>query len=169
MTTAMATKTKKPTKKSTKKPAKKAVAKKKTAKKPVAKKPAAKKSASKPAPRADFGKPIDGFLAKQPPTLRAIVEALRAMIEEAAPTAQASAQVGHAVLHRRRHDDGRGRRAQGARESDPSWPGRTYDDPDGLLVGEGTTGKHMKLASVDQIPKDTVRGWLETAAKRVGG
>ena len=40
--------------------------------------------------RADFGAPVDGFFAKQPPHLRAILEVMRALVEEAAPEATAS-------------------------------------------------------------------------------
>ena len=123
----------------------------------------------KPRPRADFGRPIDGFLAKQPPQLRAIVDELRAMIEEAAPTAQALLKWGMPFFS----IDGTMMVAVGAHKAHVNLilpgPAGTYDDPQGLLVGEGTTGKHMKLQSVDEIPRDTVRGWLEIAAKRVGG
>src|SRR5689334_15518260 len=38
-----------------------------------------------PARRADFGAPIDGFFAKQPPALREILLALRKIVEEVAP------------------------------------------------------------------------------------
>src|ERR1700742_1495124 len=73
--------------KSAKKAAKKTAAK-KTA--PAAKKTAAKKAApaaKKFGARADLGAPVDGFFAKQPPQLAPLLEALRAMIDEAAPEA----------------------------------------------------------------------------------
>lgn len=85
--TAHMAKPKKSTKKPAKKAAKKPAAKKPAAKKPAAKKPAKKKPAAmakKPAPRADYGKSIDGFLAKQPPNLRKIVDSLHDLIMEAA-------------------------------------------------------------------------------------
>jgi hypothetical protein len=59
------------------------------------KKPAAKTSAAKkPAPRADFGAPIEGFFAKQPAHLRAILDELRKLVEEAAPDADSSLKWG---------------------------------------------------------------------------
>jgi uncharacterized protein YdhG (YjbR/CyaY superfamily) len=45
-------------------------------------------------PRADFGQPIDEFLAKQPAHLRVILDALRALVAEAAPTAPAALKWG---------------------------------------------------------------------------
>jgi hypothetical protein len=40
------------------------------------------------AKRADLGKPIDGFFARQPAHLRTILDTLRKLIKEAAPEAQ---------------------------------------------------------------------------------
>ncbi len=175
MTAPMAKKsTRKPAPAKKKKPAKKAPAKKTAAKKTPAKKAPAKKAAAKkvaakkPAPRADFGRPIDGFLAKQPASLRAIVDTLRDLIMEAAPTAEASLKWGMPFFS----VSGEMMVAVGAHKAHVNLilpgPAGTYDDPDGLLVGEGTTGRHMKLTSADQIPAATIRRWLATAAKRVG-
>ena len=47
----------------------------------------------------------------------------------------------------------------------PGPPG-TYADPDGRLQGDGKTGKHLKLRSIDELPRTAVRGWLKTAAAR---
>lgn len=163
---------KKPTtkKSAVKVPAKKPVKKpavKKAVKKPVAK--AIKKpAATKPGPRADYGKPIDAFLTKQPPNLKKIVDTLHDLVMEAAPTAHASLKWGQAFFA----VGGEMLVAIAAHKAHvnlilPGPPG-TYADPDGLLVGEGSTGKHVKLTSVDQIPTGHVRRWLSTAAKRVG-
>jgi hypothetical protein len=165
-----------PTKKPAKKPAKKSVAKKPAAKKPAAKKPAAKnpaaknpapeKPAPKMAPRADFGQPVDGFFKKQPPHLRPITDALRALVTEAAPDATSSIKWGmpfYAV--------GEGMMcAIGAHKSHVnlilSGPPGTFDDPDGLLAGDGKTGRHLKVTRVDELPRDDVRRWLRIAADR---
>src|SRR5688500_1495880 len=48
---------------------------------------AKKKTVKKHGPRADFGAPVDGFFAKQPPHLRAILEELRTVIEKTVPAA----------------------------------------------------------------------------------
>lgn len=117
-----------------------------------------------PARRADFGAPIDGFFARQPAPQRAILDALRAMIEEAAPDATASIKwgmpffsVGGAMMV-----------AMGSHKAHvnlilPGAPG-TYADPDGRLEGEGKTGQHLKLRTLDDLPRAAVRGWLRQAA-----
>ena len=46
------------------------------------------------ATRADLGAPIDGFFAKQPPAIRAILEALRRLVDEVAPEASSSLKWG---------------------------------------------------------------------------
>lgn len=119
----------------------------------------------KPAPRADFGKPIDGFVAKQPPALRAIVEALRALIAEAMPNATASLKWGMPFYARGKTTLA----AIGAHKAHvnlllPGPPG-TYPDPDGLLEGDGKTGRRLVLRSLDELPRKTVRAWLKIAAQ----
>ena len=116
--------------------------------------------------RKDLGAPVDGFFAKQPPHLRPILDQLRAMIAEAAPEATATTKwgmpfysVGPNTLC-----------ALAAFKAHvnlilPGPPG-TYADPDGLLEGDGKTGKHLKLRSPDLLPRAAVRGWLRTAATR---
>ncbi len=136
------------------------------AKKPVvkAKKPA--KAPIKRGPRADFGKPVEGFFAKQPPALRAITNALRDLVEQAAPDATASLKWGMPV-----YVIGDGMMcAIGAHKAHVnlilSGPPGTFEDPDDRLTGDGKTGRHLKLTSVDDLPRDAVRGWLATAAER---
>jgi hypothetical protein len=131
-------------------------------KKPAAKKPTAA-APKRMAARADLGAPIDGFFAKQPPALRAIVDALRAEIEKAAPTATSSLKWGMPFWTL----DGAMFIAVSAHKSHvnlvlPGPPG-TYADPEGLLEGEGKTGKHLKVRSLDELPRTQVRAWLKTA------
>jgi hypothetical protein len=158
--------------------AKKPVGKKPAAKKPVAKKPAAKAkakppaaakpAAAKPAPpparRADYGAPVETFFARQPPHLRPILEQLRALVGEVVPGATATIKwgmpfysVGDTMVC-----------AFGAHKAHVnlilSGPPGTFRDPDGLLAGDGKTGRHLKLTSLDDLPDDTVRDWLRTAA-----
>jgi len=47
----------------------------------------------------------------------------------------------------------------------PGPPG-TYADPDGLLEGDGKTGRHLKVRALDTFPREAVRGWLQTAFER---
>jgi hypothetical protein len=128
------------------------------------KKPAA--ATSKPAPRKDLGAPVDGFFARQPTSLRPILDQLRAMIGQAAPAATSAIKWGMpfysvgpnmmcAVAAFKAH----------VNLILPGPPG-TYADPDGLLEGDGKTGKHLKLRAPDELPRAAIRGWLKTAALR---
>ena len=125
--------------------------------------PAARK---KPAPRADLGKPIDGFFKRQAAALQPIARALRALIESAAPEARSSIKwgmpffmIGDSMVC-----------AIGAHKAHVnlilSGPPGTFSDPDGLLSGDGKTGRHLKLTANDTIPTAAVRGWLRTAVAR---
>jgi hypothetical protein len=146
----------------------KASARKKTAvakKKPGVKAPAAKK----PAARADLGAPVEGFLVRQPAPLRAILDELRRLVDEAAPEATSALkwgmpfyQVGGNVLCALA-----GFKAH-VNLILPGPPG-TYTDPDGLLEGDGKTGKHLKVRQLEDLPRAAVRGWLRTAASRARG
>ena len=150
---------------------KKVAAKKVAAKKVAAPKVAAPKvDARKVGPtktwsaRADLGAPIDGFFARQPPELRAILEALRAEVARAAPKAEAAIKWGMPFFTL----DGEMMCALGAHKSHVNLilagPPGTYGDPEGRLEGEGKTGKHLKLRTLASLPRAAVRGWLRTAA-----
>ena len=139
--------------------------------KPKAKSPAKKPVATATAktkfgPRKDLGAPVEGFFAKQPPHLRSVLDQLRTMIAEAAPEATAATKWGMpfysvganmvcALAAFKAH----------VNLILPGPPG-TYADPDGLLEGDGKTGKHLKLRPPDTLPRAAVRGWLRTAAAR---
>lgn len=123
--------------------------------------------------RADFGAPVDAFFAKQPPKLKAILDALRALVEEAAPDATASIKWGNAFYSL----EGETVCALAGFKAHvnlilPGAPG-AFADPDGLLEGEGKTGQHLKLRALDELPREAVRGWLrataEAARKKAAG
>jgi hypothetical protein len=120
--------------------------------------------AAKWGPRADLGAPLDGFFARQPPELRAILEALRAEVERAAPGAVGAIKWGMPFYTL----EGEMMCALGAHKSHVNLilagPPGTYTDPDGRLEGEGKTGKHLKLRALAELPRAAVRGWLQTAA-----
>jgi len=40
-----------------------------------------------------------------------------------------------------------------------------FNDPARRLSGEGKTGRHLKLTTLDELPRDAVRGWLRTAVE----
>jgi hypothetical protein len=142
-----------------------------TAARPAGTKPATTTAAvaRKPAPRADFGAPIDGFFARQPPPLRAILEQLRSLVEAAAPDAVAALKWGMPVYT----IDGTILCALGGHKSHVnlilSGPPDAFADPDRRLTGEARTGRHLKLTAADAIPRQVVRAWLATAAKLARG
>jgi hypothetical protein len=115
------------------------------------------------AQRADFGAPIDGFFAKQPPELRAILQALRELVERAAPDATASLKWGMPV-----YTIGRTMMcALGGHKKHVNLvlagPPGAFVDPGGKLTGGGKTGRHLTLRHIDELPHAAVRGWLRTA------
>jgi len=115
--------------------------------------------------RADFGAPIDGFFAKQPPHLRSVLEELRRMVEEVAPDAAASIKWGMPF-----YSIGRTMMcALGGHKSHVNLilagPPGSFADPEGRLEGAGKTGRHLTLRSLDELPRAAVRGWLRTAVE----
>lgn len=98
--------------------------------------------------------------------LRPITEELRKLVDEAAPDARSSIKwgmpfytLGEAMLC-----------AIGAHKGHVnlilSGPAETFDDPHGRLTGEGKTGRHLKLISLAELPREEVRGWLKSAVAR---
>ena len=120
-------------------------------------------------PRADLGAPIDNFFVRQPPHLRPILDELRRMVEAAAPAASSTIKWGMpfftigenmvcALAGFKAH----------VNLILPGPPG-TYADPNNWLEGDGKTGKHLKLRSLDELPRATVQEWLRTATARAQG
>jgi len=146
-------------------PAKKAVKSKAKAKAVAKPKAAAKPGAAKKyGQRADLGAPIDGFFAKQPAGLRAILEALRGYADEAAPEAEKSLKWGMPVYT----VGGAMMCALGGHKSHVNLvlagPPNIFADPSGRLTGTAKTGRHLKLRTLDELPRDAVRCWLRAAA-----
>lgn len=128
--------------------------------------PAKKKSApSKPAPRADYGLPIDAFFGKQPPPLQPILKQLRQLIEAAAPDATSQLKWGMPFYE----IGGKTMCAIGGHKAHVNLilhgPAGTYPDAKGLLEGESKQGCHLKLRAGDTVPTAEVKKWLGIAAK----
>jgi hypothetical protein len=132
---------------------------------PARKAPAKKAPAKKMAPRADLGAPIAGFFARQPAAQRAILEALRGLVDQVAPDAESSLKWGMPFFTL----GGEMWCALASFKSHVNLilagPPGSFADPRGLLDGDGKTGRHLKLRSVDEIPRAAVLGWLRTGAK----
>lgn len=129
-------------------------------------KPAANAATAKPpARRADFGAPIGAFFEKQPPHLRAILVELHRMILETAPGAEASLKWGMPWFTL----NGRMICSLGAHKAHLNLilmgPSTIFDDPGNVLSGASANGRHLKLTSLDELPRAAVRKWLRAAVK----
>ena len=127
-------------------------------------KAAKKVAAKKPSPRADFGKPVDGFFANQGAAIGPILDRLRTLIQEVAPTAEASLKWGQPFYTL----DGAMFCALGAHKAHVNLilagPAETFADPRGLLEGEGKTGRRLVVKSVSDIPAADIKRWLKAGA-----
>jgi hypothetical protein len=121
-------------------------------------------TSKRPASRADLGAPVEGWFARQPQPHRAILDALRELVREAAPEAQGSLKWGMpfytlgggmmcALTSHKTHVN-----------LVLSGPSESFADPDGRLEGAGKTGRHLKLRTLEDLPREPVRRWLRTAA-----
>lgn len=123
-------------------------------------------SAAKPAAkREDHGAPIEAYFAKQSEAIRALMEALRALILAEAPEAESGLKWGFPFFTLK------GQLLCGLRANKAhlglilTGPPGTFDDPEGLLSGEGETGRQLKLTPGQSIPEAQVRAWLQAAAR----
>jgi hypothetical protein len=122
----------------------------------------------KPPARADLGAPVDGWFAKQPAALRPIVDTLRALIDQTIPKATSSVKWGNAFYEL----DGAIICAISAHKAHVnlilSGTPDTFVDPKGRLTGAGKTGRHLKLTSLDELPKADVVKWLKASVRARG-
>jgi hypothetical protein len=128
------------------------------------------KPAARGVSRADFGAPVDPYFARpRPPPLQEILEALRGVVEEAVPDAEASIKWGAPCYTVK----GAAVCALGAHRAHVNlvlWgPGTLFADPGGRLSGEGKVGKFLKLTALDELPRAAVRGWVRAAAAHARG
>jgi len=145
---------------------KKAAQRKKTTRRKTA---APRKLSRMSASRADFGKPVDGFFARQPAHLKPVADTLRRLVEEALPDATSSIKWGMPF-----YTVGTGMVcAIGAHKSHVnlilSGPPDAFEDPEGRLEGSAKTGRHLKLTALDEVPRAAVRRWVQTAARLARG
>ncbi|HVV86328.1 MAG TPA: DUF1801 domain-containing protein [Kofleriaceae bacterium] len=121
------------------------------------------------AQRADLGAPADSYFTRQPAPIRAILEELRGLVESEVPDATSSLKWGMPVYA----IGGKSIVSLAAHTSHVNlilWgPPDAYLDPHGHLSGEGKTGRHLKVTSLDDLPRNEIRGWVQTAADRARG
>ncbi|HUS28096.1 MAG TPA: DUF1801 domain-containing protein [Kofleriaceae bacterium] len=115
--------------------------------------------------RADFGKPVDGYIKKRSPDQQKILTELKKLITAAAPECEAQIKWGmpHYTI------GGKYYAATPAHKAHVNLimfgPAKSFDDPDGLLEGEGKVGRHLKIATAKELPKAKIKKWLAIAAK----
>ena len=129
---------------------------------------ATKKKAApkKPAPRKDFGAPVETYLAKFDGEQRKILDALHALIVAAAPKASGALKWGmpmwsestKMVCALRVTKTGVGLLLSG--------PPEIFVDPDGVLEGEAQNMRQLKVTSVKELPKKQITTWLKAAAAK---
>src|SRR5690349_9621131 len=115
--------------------------------------------------RADFGKPVDGFIKKRPPEQQKILTELKKLIMSAAPDCDAQLKWGmpHYTIA------GKYYAATSAHKAHVNLimfgSPKSFDDPDGLLEGDGKMGRHLKIETAKDLPKAKIKKWLAAAAK----
>ena len=115
--------------------------------------------------RTDFGSQIDGYFKKQKSPMREVLVELRKIVESEVPEAQSSIKWGNPFFTL----NGKMMVAMSSHSSHVNLilagPPSAFADPHHRLTGAGKTGRHLKLASLAELPRTEVRGWVKTAAK----
>ena len=131
-------------------------------KRPLGKAKPAPARKRRPARRADYGAPIDGFIQRQRPEFRVLLEGLRAVVDAAAPEAEASIKWGVPIYT----VNGQVVCGLSAHKAHVSLgffgPPSAFDDPQGLLYGETQQSRRLNLKPGDPIPKAAVRRWVKS-------
>ncbi len=110
--------------------------------------------------------PVEAYFKRQAGPLAEIMRELRRLIEAAAPDAIGSIKwgmpffaIGDAMMC--------GIAGHKAHVNLVlSGPGPIFHDPRGLLLGDGKTGRHLKLTRLADLPHADVSRWLTAAAAR---
>ena len=111
--------------------------------------------------RATENHDVDAYVKKLRPLLRKIVQVLREIIREAAPEAE------EVMMWNRPWYRQNGRVCYISAATNHVTFGFAQGvhlaDPKGLLEGTGKGMRHVKIRSVTEIRKETLRGWVKEA------
>ena len=134
-------------------------------KKRIAKKVAKKVAAKKHGKRADFGAPIDGYFTKQAPHLRPILLALRELVETSAPDVVSSLKWGMPFYT----VDGQMMCALATHKAHVNLilagSPDAFVDRKGRLEGDAKGMRHLKVRTLEELPRVEVKRWLRIARK----
>jgi hypothetical protein len=108
-------------------------------------------------------KTVDNFAAALPPEQQEIIKTLRAIIKEVVPKADEAIKWAQPVFS----SDGPMIfiRAAKAHVTLGFWRGAELTDPKGLLEGDGSRMKHIKIKSVKDVNKTQITAWIKQAMK----
>jgi hypothetical protein len=104
---------------------------------------------------------VEAYIARLDAELRAVTERLRELVRESAPDATESIKWAQPVYEI--EGPFAYLRASTGHVTLGFWRGAELADPRGLLEGEGERMMHLKLAAVDEIDADAVRGFVREA------
>jgi hypothetical protein len=104
---------------------------------------------------------VDDYIAGLPDWRGDVVTRLRRLVREAAPEATEAIKWGQPVWS----SNGPSVHVKAfARSVNLGfWRGAELDDPDGLLSGDGTRMKHLRLTSSDDLDDDRIRDFVRQA------
>lgn len=104
---------------------------------------------------------VDEYVAGFPDWRGALLESVRTIIRETAPDASEAVKWGQPVWS----SNGPAIHVKAFPRSVNLgfWRGADLDDPDGLLEGDGTRMKHLKLLAADDLRPAAVRGFVRQA------
>lgn len=144
-------------------PAEKATTKKAPTKKATTKKATTKKATTKKAPARDRGLTVEAYLSSLPAPQSEIARRIAAIIEDVAPGASVSIKWGQPVWEAY----GPFAYLRGAAEhiTFGFWRGAELEDPEGLLEGDGSRMRHLKIPRLGALPEDAIRAFVDHAVR----
>ncbi len=107
------------------------------------------------------GRTVDEYVAGFPDWRGNVLERLRELVREAAPDAVEAVKWGQPVWSS--NGPAIHAKAFANQVNLGFWRGADLDDPDGLLTGDGTRMKHLRLRNGDIPPDEAIRSFVRQA------